>query len=198
MDLLDWRARTASAARAKPCPDPCGTCAKCRSRESHRPDQCRCRRPPRSPGRITRSLHSGTTDSCGRRTPKKARFDAFAAVADVRLVQERPERVLGHSRLQASARIRAMPPSHTASACVIPAISSGRFDRARMLHHLLAFEHVDALGAHEIETERIQAVERDAAIAPPPWSLTTSATMSLANAFAFSPAARRSSCSTSR
>ena len=34
-----------------------------------------------------------------------------------------------------------------------------------MLHHLLAFEHFDALGAHEIEAQRIEAVERDAAIA---------------------------------
>ena len=95
---------------------------------------------------------------------EEARFDAFAAVADVRLVQERPQRVLGHSRLQGFAHPRDA------------AIAYGervrhsrdfvrRFDRTRMLHHLLAFEHVDALGAHEIEAERIQAVERDAAIA---------------------------------
>jgi hypothetical protein len=37
-------------------------------------------------------------------------------------------------------------------------------DRARVLHHFFAFENLDALGADEIEPERIEPVECDAAI----------------------------------
>ena len=91
-------------------------------------------------------------------------LDAFAAVADVRLVQERPQRVLGHSRLQRFAHPRDAAVAHRERVRHSRDLVR-RLDRARVLHDLLALEDFDALGAHEVEAQRIQAVEGDAAIA---------------------------------